>query len=114
MDFSSGIFAFFINDFQFSDSKIGAFKFYYDSISEDFIVKDNPELRYSKEIVTADPHFLIFKEIPVENKEESDLDFEVKPYKMWSTLWKIKRNKERERDFFLFFFVFLEFLGERA
>lgn len=39
-DFSSGIFAFFINDFQFSDSKIGAFKFYYDSISDDFIVKD--------------------------------------------------------------------------
>lgn len=90
MDFSSGIFAFFTNDFQFSDSKIGAFKFYYDSISKDFIVKDNPELRYSKEIVTADPHFLIFKEIPVENKEDSHLSFEVEPYKMWSTLWKNK------------------------
>ena len=82
MDFSSGIFAFFINDFQFSDSKIGAFKFYYDSISTDFIVKDDPELRYPKEIVVSDPHFLIFKETPVENKEEFDLDFEVELYKM--------------------------------
>lgn len=82
MDFSSSIFAFFINDFQFIDSKIGAFKFYYDSISNDFVVKGNTELRYSKDVVIEDPHFLVFREIPLEDREEGEASFEVEPYEM--------------------------------
>ena len=62
MDFSTGIFAFFIGDFRFPDLKIGSVKFYYDSISNDFVVKDNLDLRYSKQIVMEDPDFMIFKE----------------------------------------------------
>lgn len=82
MDLSSGIFALFINDFQYIDSKIGAFKFYYDNISNDFIVKSNPELRYPKDVVVEDPNFIIFREIPSEDKEEWLASFEVEPYKM--------------------------------
>ena len=81
MDFSNGIFAFFINDFLYPESKIGDFKLCYDSISDDFISKNNPELRYSKDIVVEEPHFLIFKEIIVQD-EDGEFVSEVEPYKM--------------------------------
>ena len=74
MDFSSGIFAFFIGDFRFPDLKIGAVKFYYDRISDDFIVKENLDLRYSKQIVIEDSDFIIFKEfIVIDDDGEEDL-----------------------------------------
>lgn len=81
MDFSSGIFAFFIGDFRFPYLKIGAVKFYYDSISDDFIVKDNLDLRYSKKIVIEDPDFMIFREVPVVD-ENGDDDLVVEYYEM--------------------------------
>ena len=76
MDFSSGIFSFFINDFLYPESKIGDFKLCYDSIS-----KNNPELRYSKDVVVEEPHFLIFKETIVQD-EDGEFVSEVEPYKM--------------------------------
>ena len=88
MDFSSGVFAIFINDLQFSDSKIGDYKFYYDGDSNEFVMKKDPEIRYPRNVVVEDPHFLIFREIPLsENEFEDDpdlisLDFEVEPYVM--------------------------------
>lgn len=83
MDFSSGVFAIFINDLQFIDSKIGDYKFYYDSISNEFIVKNKPELRYSRSAVVGEPRFLVFREIAAgADKEEFQLDFEVEPYEM--------------------------------
>ncbi|SJN41271.1 hypothetical protein FM115_08845 [Marinilactibacillus psychrotolerans 42ea] len=83
MDFSSGVFALFINDLQFTDSKIGDFKFYYDSVSTDFVIKDNPELRYSKNVVVEDSNFLIFREVANgSDREDFELDFEIKPYEM--------------------------------
>ena len=80
MDFSSGIFAFFINDFSFPESKIGDFKLFYDSVSGDFISKNDPELRYAKEGVLSEPHFLIFKEVVFQD-EDGEFVTEVEPYK---------------------------------
>lgn len=90
MDFSSGVFAIFINDLQFSDSKIGDYKFYYDGDSNDFVVKSKPELRYPRSAVVEDPNFLIFRETEVEfyvdevdgDPDLTQLDFEVEPYEM--------------------------------
>lgn len=87
MDFSSGVFAIFINDLQFSDSKIGDYKFYYDGDSNDFVVKSKPELRYPRSAVVEDPNFLIFRETEAEIYLDEDpelvqLDFEVEPYEM--------------------------------
>lgn len=87
MDFSSGVFAIFINDLQFSDSKIGDYKFYYDSSSNDFVVKNNPELRYPRSVVVEDPNYLIFIEtrhfIDLDGDlEENPTEFEVEPYEM--------------------------------
>lgn len=87
MDFSSGIFAIFINDLQFSDSKIGDYKFYFDADSNEFVVKNKPELSYPRSIVVEDPHFLIFRETEAEYAFDEDpdltkLDFEVEPYEM--------------------------------
>jgi len=81
MDFTSGVFAFFINDFLYPESKIGDFKLCLDSISGDFVSQNNPELRYAKEIVVEDPHFLIFKEIWLRD-EDGKFVSEVEPYKM--------------------------------
>lgn len=81
MDFSSGVFALFINDLQFGDSKIGDFKFYYDSISTEFVVKDNPDLRYPKSVILEDSSFLVFRESSNgSDREEFEPEFEVKPY----------------------------------
>lgn len=92
MNFSKGIFAIFINDLQYSDSKIGDYKFYYDSDSDDFVVKSKPELRYPRTIVVEEPYFLIFKETEIIHNDGPDPDkdlvhvgFEIEPYKMsWS------------------------------
>ncbi len=81
MDFSSGVFAFFINDFLYPEFKIGDFKLCFDSISGDFISQNNPELRYSKEVVVEDPHFLIFKENLIRD-EDGEFISEVELYKM--------------------------------
>ena len=81
MDFTTGVFAFFINDFLYPESKIGDFKLCYDSISGDFISQNNPELRYSKEIVVEDPYFLIFKENWLQD-EDGKFVSEVEPYEM--------------------------------
>ena len=81
MDFTSGVFAFFINDFLYPESKIGDFKLCLDSISGDFISQNNPELRYAKEIVIEDPHFLIFKE-NLNRDEDGEFINEVELYEM--------------------------------
>lgn len=81
MDFSSGIFTFFINDFLYPESKIGDFKLCYDSISDDFISKKNLELRYSKDVVVEEPHFLIFKENMIRD-EDGNFVSEVEPYEI--------------------------------
>ncbi len=90
MDFSSGVFAIFMNDLQFSDSKIGDYKFYYDGDSNDFVIKSKPELRYPRSAVARNPQFLIFREtnvaVPVTIDgfilEEITDDLEVDLYKM--------------------------------
>lgn len=84
MDFSNGVFAFFMNDFLYPESKIGDFKLCFDSISGDFISQNNPELRYSKEIIVEDPHFLIFKEHMIRD-ENGKFVSEVGPYEMLLT-----------------------------
>lgn len=81
MDFSSGIFAFFIGDFRFPDLKIGAVKFYYDRSSTDFVVKENLDLRYSKKIVMEDPDFILFKEFTVRD-DDGEEELVVEKYTM--------------------------------
>ena len=81
MDFTSGVFAFFMNDLLYPESKIGDFKLCFDSISGEFISQNNPELRYSKEIVVEDPHFLIFKGYTLRD-EDGKFVSEVEPYEM--------------------------------
>ena len=72
-------------DFLYPESKIGDFKLCLDSISGDFISQNNPELRYAKEIVIEDPHFLIFKEnlIRDEDGEFILLDFSHNRFPSW-------------------------------